>query len=226
VSDLPPGLRDFGERLEEVARRDVAERARRRQPRRRRVLRNAGLPVAAAVVAAVVSAGAVRLGDREADSIPAEREGAGYEAAKDSAVVEASAVADPAGGPPWVLRAFTTKNGRQCVQVGRLRKGAFGQVQGDRFRALPSTAPGSACSAPNDSGPLFAVSRRPAVNLTFVFGLAPSSKAVMVSYGKLRRSVRPVGLGAFLTIFEGSSPRQRIVARARVGGQLRGRSFP
>ncbi len=230
MSDLPPGLKDFGERLERAARRDIAERAEpmaRRERRGRRVLRNVGLPVVAAVIAAAASAGAVRLVDREADPIqPEPGAGTTYRAPTDPSVVEASAVADPAGGPPWVVRAYSTKEGGACAQVGRLRDGVFGQVQGGRFRALPVTPQGS-CAGGTDSGPLLAVDRRAGVDLTFVFGLAPGGGAVAITYGKLRRSVEPVGVvGAFLAIFEGSDPDQEIVAGVRVGGVLHEREFP
>jgi hypothetical protein len=228
MSDLPPGLKDFGDRLEEAARRDISERAEpasRRERRSRRALRNIGLPVTAALVAAAVSAGAVRLGDREAAPISPERgAGTSYRPAEDTAVVEASAVADPGGGPPWVVRTYSTPRGGACVQVGQLREGKFGQVQSGRFRKLPATTQQS-CAGVNHSGPLFAVARRPAVNLTLVFGLAPGGRAVTIDYGNTRRRARPVSFGAFLAIFKGSDPRQRIIARVRVGGVLHEQRF-
>lgn len=53
-------------------------------------------------------------------------------------------IPDPAGGPPWGMRAFKTTRGLECVQVGRVvdgRLGLLGQdgIAGDdgRFHPLP-----------------------------------------------------------------------------------------
>lgn len=40
-------------------------------------------------------------------------------------------VADPLGGPPWVIRTFSTNREAACAQVGQLYRGQFGQVQRD-----------------------------------------------------------------------------------------------
>ena len=214
--DLPPGVESLGDQLEEAAARDIAER-----PRRRRRVGRFGLPVVAAVVAAAASAGAVRLADRGGDPIEPERGagGAALQPAADPAVVVASARPDPGGGPPWVLRAYTTPGGRACAQVGRLREGVFGQVQNGRFRALPRSSQAT-CAAPDARGALIAVERRAAVGLTLVFGLGVDRRAVTVRYGDIRRSVQPVVLGAFLTIFDGADPRQRIVVSSQVEGRV------
>jgi len=226
MSPLPPGLEDFGVRLEHAAERDVAQR--RRPSRKGRRLRSLGLPVGAAVVAAAVSAGAVRVADRGGEPIepePGSRGGA-LQAAKDPAVVMASAVADPSGGPPWVVRAFTNPAGRDCVQVGRLRDGVFGQLQGGEFRALPASAPGT-CANPKAGGPLVAVARRPSVGVTLVFGIAVDRSPIAVTVGGGReRRVRPVGLGAFLAAFEGHDPRVPVVVRSKVGGRAHVQRFP
>lgn len=218
MSDLPPGLEDFGTRLEEAARRDVAER--RRASRGRRRLRGVGLPLVAALAAAAVSAGAVRLADRGGDPIPPERgSGKRFQAAKDPAVVEASAVADPSGGPPWVVRAFTNATGRECVQVGRLRNGVFGQVQNGRFRSLPEAAQGT-CASPEAPGSLVAVLRRPSMNVTLVYGLAADRNPVSIRFGTLHRRVKPAGFGAFVAVFEGANLHERIVVRTRIAGDV------
>lgn len=226
MSDLPPWLKAFGERLEQAAQDDVAGRAHARRRRGRRLLRSAGLPVTAALVAAAASAGAMRLAGGEGDPIAPERDsGLSQAAADDRAVVEATAVADPGGGPRWVLRASTTTEGGACAQVGQLKDGVFGLVQRGRFRALPPAEQGT-CAEVGDRGPLFAVQRRAAVNLTFVFGLAPGADAVDIEYGDVRRRVRPVGLGAFVTIFDGSDPRgPTVVVRARVGDRSYAQRF-
>lgn len=225
MSPLPPGLEDFGERLERAAERDVAER--RRAGRKRRRLRSLGLPVGAALVAAAVSAGAVRVADRGGEPIEPEpgSRGAALQAAKDPAVVMASATADPSGGPPWVVRAFTNPAGRACVQVGQLRDGVFGQLQGGEFRALPASAPGT-CANEKARGPLVAVVRRPSVGVTLVFGIAIDRGPLAVRVGDRERRVRPVGLGVYLTVFEGHDPRVPVVVRSKVDGRAHVQRFP
>lgn len=224
MSDLPPGLEDFGERLTRAAERDVAQR--RRQRRGRRLARNVALPLGAAVLAAGVSAGAVRVVDRGGGPIAPERgdRGSSLQAAIDSAVVMATASANPGGGPPWVLRAYTNADGRECVQVGRLRNGVFGQVQGGVFRALPASAAGS-CEGPRASGPLVAA-RRASANLTIVYGLALDRSAVTVRVGDRARRVQPAGFGAFLALFEGAHSHERVVVTSKVAGRTNVRRLP
>lgn len=218
MSDLPPGLEKFGARLEQAAQRDIAER--RGASRGRRRLRDIGLPLGAALTAAAVSAGAVHLVDRQGAPITPERgSGTAYQAAKDPAVIEATATANPSGGPPWVVRAYTGPSGRECIQVGRLRDGVFGQVQPDGFRRLPASAQG-ACASPTARGPLVTVVRRPSMNVTLVFGLAVDRTPVSIRYGAQHRRVRPAGFGAFLAVFDGARLRQPVVIRSRVAGRL------
>lgn len=57
------------------------------------------------------------------------------------------AAADPAGGPPWTMRAYKTSRGLGCVQVGRLVGGRIGVLGQDgafkddgRFHPLPVQA--------------------------------------------------------------------------------------
>ncbi len=40
-------------------------------------------------------------------------------------------VTDPQGGPPWVLRTFTTTRGASCLQAGQLYRGRFGRIERD-----------------------------------------------------------------------------------------------
>ncbi|MEY2441732.1 MAG: hypothetical protein QOJ46_1158 [bacterium] len=218
MSDLPPGLEDFGARLEQAAQRDIAER--RRASRGRRRLRDIGLPVGAALAAAAVSAGAVHLVDRQGAPIAPERGGGtAFQPGKDPAVIEATATADPSGGPPWVVRAYTTPSGRECVQVGRLLDGVFGQVQAGRFRPLPGSAQASSC-ATSTRGPLVTVTRRPSMNVTLVYGLAVDRTPVSIRFGTLHRRVKPAGFGAFVAVFAGAQPREPVVVRSRVAGRL------
>lgn len=219
MSELPPGLDDFGRRLEQAAAREIEERERGRPPRRRRRWRNLGLPVVAALLAAAVSAGAVKLVDGGGDPIAPERgdDSTRLQAPRDPAVIVSSAADDPAGGPPWVVRAYSNTAGNDCVQVGRLRGGVFGQVQGTQFRPLPASAPGT-CATAGASGPLVAV-RRTAALRTLVFGLAVDRTAVTVSVGDRSQRVRPSGLGAFVAVFEGATAGQTVVVRSRVNGR-------
>jgi hypothetical protein len=219
MSGLPPGLEDFGRRLEQAAERDVAARRRQRLSRR---ARGVGLAGAAALVAAAVSAGAVRIADRGGERIAPPEQGGGVStlhAARDPAVVMATATADPSGGPPWVVRAFTNAAGRPCVYAGQLRNGVFGRIQGGRFRALPAGTPGALCAHADDRGPLLVVSRDARRQLTLVFGLAIDRSPVTVRVGRRERRVQPAGFGAFMTVFSGADPRERIVVRSKVGGR-------
>lgn len=218
MSDLPPGVERFGEDLKRSAAREIEERRKESAPRRR--WRGLGLPVVAALLAAAVSAGAVTLVDGgTGEPIEAERgdSSATLQAPKDPAVVPATAAEDPGGGPPWVVRAFTNPAGQECVQIGRLRNGVFGEVQGGRFRRLPASAPGT-CAVPGAPGPLIAA-RRTGADRTLVFGLGVDRAPVSIGVGDRRQSVRPAGLGAFVAVFAGAERDDQIVVRSRVGGR-------
>jgi len=219
MSGLPPGLDDFGERLEQVAERDIEGR---RRPRRR--LRGVGLPVTAAVLAAAVSAGAVRLADRgDGPPVAPERgdSAASLQAANDPSVVVKSAVEDPKGGPPWVVRAYANADGADCAQVGQLRDGRLGRQRRGEFRELPASATGTCAGADADE-PLIGV--RHEGDLTIVFGLAADRDPVTVRVGDRVRRVRPVGLGAFVAVFDGGVD-ERVEVRSRVRGRETVRTF-
>ncbi len=203
MSDLPPGLKDFGARLRSAAEADMARGV---PPRSRNAWRNFGLPITATVLSVAVGASAVSLVDEgKGPPIRAERgDGAGLQAPKDPGVVAASATADPAGGPPWAVRVYTNPRGDECAQVARLRSGLFGQIQNGRFRELPPDAPGT-CGPATRSETLAAVERRADPPRTLVFGLAISRTPIDISVGKTRARVRPSGLGAFVAVFTGSS---------------------
>lgn len=73
-------------------------------------------------------------------------------------------VADPEGGPPWALRAFTTNREAACVQVGQIYRGQFGETELDRAgrvvfrrREAQQGADGVMCSGLERNG--FAVLR-------------------------------------------------------------------
>jgi hypothetical protein len=74
------------------------------------------------------------------------------------------ATPDPAGGPPWGMRVFSTKAGEGCVQVGRLIEGKLGAIgQDDAFHddglfhafALESTFAKHACTLLDGNGRIF-----------------------------------------------------------------------
>ena len=225
MNDLPPGLEDFGARLEQAAAREVHDREKRRRRRKERRWharwRSLALPVVAAVLAAAVSAGAVRFVDSgSGDRIEPDGgdSGAQLQAPIDPAVVMASRAEDPIGGPPWVVRAFTNVAGDECVQVGRLRNGIFGQVQGGQFRPLPATAPGT-CAKVEGRAPLIAV-RHSSSGHTVVFGLAVDRAPVSVRVGTREQRVRPAGLGAFVVVFVDVARDEPIIVRSRLDGQV------
>ena len=75
-------------------------------------------------------------------------------------------VADPAGGPPWVLRALRTTRGLECVELGRLVDGKIGVIGEDgafsddgRFHPLSENAfeLGFNCGALDARGHAFTV---------------------------------------------------------------------
>jgi hypothetical protein len=52
---------------------------------------------------------------------------------------------DPIAGPAWALRVYASTSGGSCVQVGRISRGRFGQIdEAGAFRALP-LEPSGAC---------------------------------------------------------------------------------
>lgn len=199
MSDLPPGLDDFGFRL-----RDAAERNQRRRQRAgvSSWLKKLVFPVTVTALTVAAGAGAIGLvSNEQGPGIRAERgDGAGLDAPTDPAVITSSTVRDPAGGAPWVVRAYTNRDGEECVQVGRLQNGVFGQVQEQRFRALPPDAPG-VCGPASRRRSLVAIERRTDPARTIVYGLAASRQPVVVSLASRTRRSEPAALGAFLTVF-------------------------
>lgn len=217
--DLPPGLEDFGVRLAKVAELRIEEE---RRARKRKRWRGFVLPVVAVMVTAAAGAGAVKVVDNQDKGEPLkpapDNGDPTLQPAKDPAVVRSSAVADPDGGPPWVLRFYTSGAGGSCVQVGRLRDGDFGQVQRGEFRKLPSSAPGQ-CAEPDDRGPLIAIEQR-GTERTIVYGLAVDRDApVTVSVGDERKRVQPAGLGAFVTVFAVGDRTLPVVVTSKAGGR-------
>jgi hypothetical protein len=110
---------------------DDATRTRRRpRPLRRLVL---VIPVLLVLAAGALAAtGVIRIG------APAEKPGGeGFSSLRGGGLLRgtvrllAIATPDPAGGPPWGMRVFSTKQGEGCVQVGRLLDGKLGAIGQD-----------------------------------------------------------------------------------------------
>lgn len=81
-----------------------------------------------------------------------------------SSRIEPVSTPDPAGGPPWGLRVFSTKEGVGCIQVGRLLDGRLGALGEDgafgddgRFHEVPAgtSVRFFACSALDANGRIF-----------------------------------------------------------------------
>ncbi len=106
-------------------------RRRRRLPHGGRLL--AGILVAGlATTGALAATGALRVApERDEAWFPVRAdEGAGVPATE--LKVLPMRVADPNGGPPWVIRTFRTNRQAACAQVGQLYRGQFGVVERDR----------------------------------------------------------------------------------------------
>ena len=197
--DLLPSLTTLGERLGDAAAREIeAERADRdRRRRRRRTLRPV---VLAGVVAALAGAGAVTATNVFTGSgEPVPEEG---EPIAGSGVLSDSAAADPGGGLPWALRVFV-EDGKECLQLGRLRDGVLGVVESGRFRPFAGRPNGS-CGDVRADPLMNSVDRRgqPAAR-TIVYGLTRAEGKVRVRIGDRVRAVRPGALGAYVIVFPG-----------------------
>jgi len=86
----------------------------------------------------VLTAGALAAGGVIHIGAPAERgQRGGFSTLRGGGLVKGTvrllpiSTPDPAGGPPWGLRVFSTKEGEGCVQVGRLIDGKLGAIGQD-----------------------------------------------------------------------------------------------
>lgn len=212
---LPPGLADFGQRLEELAEHDRRAALRHARPRPR--LRALPSAVAAAVLAAAVAAGATAVIDHDGTPIKREPRGGDSIAPIDPSVVATTRVPDPAGGLPWILRIFTNAQGQECVVVGRLEHGRFGQVQNGRFRPLPASTPGL-CGDTTKDGLLTFIDRRPDPARIAVYGITTSPKPLHISIAGSTLTARPAALGAFLVVVA-SNQRDPITITTTINGR-------
>lgn len=200
--ELPPGLAEFGRHLDEVARHDREEDLRKARRSKRHRLRALPVTVAAAVLAGGIAAGATAVLSHNGSPIDREPKGGDMIAPVDPSVVAATRTADPGGDLPWILRVFTNARGEECVVLGRLKQGRFGQLQQGRFRALPASTPGL-CDNAARSGLLAFLDRRAVPPTTAVYGLTKSTGSVTVRVGAIERRVTPVALGAYLVVVAG-----------------------
>lgn len=215
-SSLPPGLEDFGRRLDQLGVDDdrLAARQRRRAPVRLRSV--AGAAVAAALAAAV-AAGATAVISRDGTTIPSEPSTGDSDPPFDPSVVAATRVADPGGGLPWILRIFTNPQGQECVFVGRLKHGVFGEVHNGQFRPLPARTP-ALCANTAEDGLVAFLDRRFDPPRTAVYGVSPSRAPLLIAVGAgPARRVSPTVLGAFLVVTEGAGPTVKATVRGKVG---------
>lgn len=195
MTDLPPGLQDFGRRLEKAA---DSEMARGRSSRRRGRTRSILTATLAAIVAGGVAATAARLVEREGAPVLPDRGADGrFVPPLDPQVLVGTVQDDPLGGDPWALKAFSSASGDDCVLVGRLRAGVFGVVQGRLFRALPSDAPGLCGDVAADG--LTAYLQR-FDGRTAIFGLSASRSPITVRTSSRSFQRKPAAFGAYLVI--------------------------
>jgi len=119
-------------------------------------------------------------------------------------------VADPVGGPPWVVRITPTPAGKRCVSVGRTDGSAFGPVNaaGDIVDTGPSFS--GSCAEPGAEPAQVAVARYPHLATggarTVVFGFAEGDvTSVTVTRSGTFEVIAPDNYRTFLLVQEGMS---------------------
>ncbi len=145
MSVLPQLERDLVRAARRQARRRRARRLRR--PSRGLVIAFAALLVAAG---GALAASGILFGSGEHERQPAGIEGPPRPGTQHLLAVR---TADPAGGPPWGIRAYRTTRGRECLQVGRVLAGRLGVLGidgafGDDGRFHPVPVQTSDCFRP------------------------------------------------------------------------------
>ncbi len=222
--DLPPVLDDLRDQVREAAARDIAIEAQveaRVAERGRRGRRRQWLLV---TLGALVTFGGVAVAERAinrtgpdlaADVLPS-----AVAPAAGQGIVTNSAAADPGGGPPWAVRAFTNAAGLDCVAVGRLMNGRLGTYDQSRtFRALPTRVSG-VCEPLATSGLLVAAQRHAqAPSRTIIFGMSRDRRPVRITMAGETRTITPGGLGTFVDVRTGLGDRRGIVVSTTAGGR-------
>lgn len=194
--DMLPALRSVGDQLHEAARRELAPVQRRRRRRRRILVIAVGLLLLAAAVAG--AARLIAVGEPVNDT--RQREGLAPRS-PGRIVVRAS---DPDGGLPWAGRAYTSRDGRECILAGRQRGFSLGVIKDGTFHAYPPDARG-VCGDLARTGLLqSAVTFTEPKIRTVVFGRTrPGVTVVRVAGPGRPRDVRVGPAGAFLLLYDG-----------------------
>ena len=118
---------------------------------------------------------------------------------------------DPIAGPAWALRVYASTSGASCVQVGRISRGRFGQIdEAGAFRAL-ALDPGGACGDLDAEPVIVAINAFPARVArdarTVLYGRASADvTGVLVHCGAGSPPARPVigATGGFLLPLAGT----------------------
>jgi hypothetical protein len=204
--ERPEALDEFGERLRAAAVAQIERERNEAAPKKRRSRRAVAGAILAVLLPAGALAGAGALRDN-GDPLPRDRGLPGaLGPSSDPSVLSSTAVADPAGGPPWALKLFANEEGEECVAVGRLRNGALGQFHGRVFRAYPAAIAG-VCGQLAKAGILYGIERRSAPHeRTVIYGVSAGRAPVELRAGGRRAIAEPGALGSFIIVLSGVRP--------------------
>jgi hypothetical protein len=116
-----------------------------------------------------------------------------------------STVADPRGGPPWGLSAYTSQKDEQCVIAARVVNGQLGVITNGRFQPLRKGALGF-CDTLSRNHLIFTVGTYSATNggRTVLYGQADRDvQRLVLQRGERSRNVRVFLDGTFLVVTPG-----------------------
>jgi hypothetical protein len=214
-SEMPPELREMGERLHAEARRRH-EKSKKRIAVRRRV---AAVGAAAALI--VLTVGVILATGRPADEdlrdVPRAREPAQpSDAVGAPASVRDARVAvtqpDPYGGLAWGVGLYTDREGNVCAVIGRRQGDRLGELRDGAFTRLSSQTPG-VCEGPGVGDVVSNVLPRGTDNepRTIVYGRSGSEVARVVASTSQGRRVTDTGpVGAFLFVYDSTLQSQDV----------------
>jgi len=195
----PPAFEDLRAQLVAAAERDNAAAQRERVPWWRRLR----IPVIAAVVGlTAASAGVATYFTGSGDPLPKEAAVRGGSPSEPGVLADSAAPDPIQAAPAWVLRLSSNEDGRDCIELGRLKDGQFGQMTGRVFRAQPHS--NALCVALNSDPLLVSVFQRREPPRTVVYGISRDRRPVTVRVGTATRTLRPGGLGAFIGVLAGT----------------------
>ena len=190
--------------------------------RRRRAGRIVFGSAAAALAAAVVATATTSVFDpaptREAGRLPP-----ALERAPSDARLSDVRVPDPAGGPPWGARLYTSEEGLPCVDIGRLSGGRLGVVRDGTFVPFGDRAPG-ACATARSQHLVIQVRRDPGPDAgrSILYGLADRAVAkVALERRGRRRRLRIAPDGVILRVRRGVDAFAGVTLVTRVAGRTR-----